>query len=319
VKICLKKLDPEGVARRYKRAVKRRVYKVAVPLSLVHIDGNHKLIRWKIVIHGGIDGFSRYDSFRKIYILLMFTSLLYFILILLTAIRFVTFLVANNNNRADTVLNCFLDSCKKYGLPSRVRVDYGVENYEVCRFMEFSRGVGRGSYIAGRSVHNVRIERLWRDVFEELLIVFYDLFSQMEAASILNVDSEVDIFLLHYIYIPILNSRLLFFQNGWNNHSVRTVNKKPVTLFSPVFLLGEAFQPIDDSGCLTENQAEVSELIRNSKNNVIVEVNSKFSGEVLVVLQALFPIVTEFDGNYCVDLFKKMKQVCHILINNVQP
>ena len=25
----------------------------------MHIDGNHKLIRWGFVIHGGIDGFSR--------------------------------------------------------------------------------------------------------------------------------------------------------------------------------------------------------------------------------------------------------------------
>ena len=24
-----------------------------------HIDGHHKLIRWRFVIHGGIDGFSR--------------------------------------------------------------------------------------------------------------------------------------------------------------------------------------------------------------------------------------------------------------------
>ena len=24
-----------------------------------HLDGNHKLISWRIVIHGGIDGFSR--------------------------------------------------------------------------------------------------------------------------------------------------------------------------------------------------------------------------------------------------------------------
>ena len=35
------------------------IYSVDGPNSLWHIHGNHKLIRWKVVIHGGIDGHSR--------------------------------------------------------------------------------------------------------------------------------------------------------------------------------------------------------------------------------------------------------------------
>ena len=38
----------------------RRVYSVPGPNYLWHIDGNHKLIKYRIVIHGGgIDGSSR--------------------------------------------------------------------------------------------------------------------------------------------------------------------------------------------------------------------------------------------------------------------
>ena len=37
-------------------AIHRRQYRVAAPLSLWHIDGNHKLIRWQFVIHGCIAG-----------------------------------------------------------------------------------------------------------------------------------------------------------------------------------------------------------------------------------------------------------------------
>ena len=40
-------------------AVQRRVYSVPTPNCLWHIDGLHCLIRWCIVLHGGIDGFSR--------------------------------------------------------------------------------------------------------------------------------------------------------------------------------------------------------------------------------------------------------------------
>ena len=34
----------------------RRVYNIPMPNSLWHIDSYHKLIKWRIVIHGGIDG-----------------------------------------------------------------------------------------------------------------------------------------------------------------------------------------------------------------------------------------------------------------------
>ena len=39
------RIDPEGSVLRCLNALQRRVYKVAAPLSLWHIDGNHKLIR----------------------------------------------------------------------------------------------------------------------------------------------------------------------------------------------------------------------------------------------------------------------------------
>ncbi|RXK35329.1 hypothetical protein M231_07432 [Tremella mesenterica] len=41
----------------------RRVYSVPCVNAMWHIDGHHKLIPWKIVIHGGIDGFSRMMSY----------------------------------------------------------------------------------------------------------------------------------------------------------------------------------------------------------------------------------------------------------------
>lgn len=46
IRESLLRIDPAGLAERWRVTVKRRKYKVRYPLSLWHIDGNHKLIRY---------------------------------------------------------------------------------------------------------------------------------------------------------------------------------------------------------------------------------------------------------------------------------
>ena len=78
------------------------------------------LIRWGIVIHRFIDGYSR----------------------LITGLR------ASDNNFTSTVLDLFLHAVNVYGIPSRLRVDHGVENLLVAAWMEENCGARR--YIWGR-------------------------------------------------------------------------------------------------------------------------------------------------------------------------
>ena len=93
-------------------------------------------------------------------------------------------------------------------------------------------GPGRGSYITGRSVHNSRIGRLWRDVYETVLSNFYDLFTDMENAGILDPDNNNDMFCLLAVYQLLINEMLQRFAESWNNHKIRTAaSKTPVQLF----------------------------------------------------------------------------------------
>ena len=119
--------------------------------------------------------------------------------------------------------------CPEWGLPSRVRGDMGVENRDVAHYMlsHIARGPRRG-----RSEHNSRIERLWRDVYKLVLSSFYDLFLSLEACGQLDLDNEGHLFCLHFSYLSIINEVLSKFVLSWNNRKIRTAgNKSPLLLF----------------------------------------------------------------------------------------
>jgi hypothetical protein len=52
----------------------------------------------------------------------------------------------------------------------------GGENVLVADFMINARGVDKNAFRTGKSVHNQRVERLWKDVIERCTITFMDIF-----------------------------------------------------------------------------------------------------------------------------------------------
>ncbi|KAJ3826074.1 hypothetical protein F5880DRAFT_1476957 [Lentinula raphanica] len=86
--------------------------------------------------------------------------------------------------------------------------------------MEHARGSGRGSYIGGRSVHNVRIERLWVDVSNYISQHWNNLFTRLEMDHQLDVSNRNHIWLLQHLFLNIINQSLSFWAEAWNCHRI---------------------------------------------------------------------------------------------------
>ena len=126
---CIHRVDPEGVEERSRKPIKRKVYYSHGPHHDWHMDGNHKLIRWGMVIHGCIDGCSRNIIYLKI----------------------------RDNNLSEVKLEAFLEGVSQYQLPLHVSGDFGGENVLVAKYMIHHRGPGTRAFKTVPSTHNTRI------------------------------------------------------------------------------------------------------------------------------------------------------------------
>ena len=283
IRSILSEIDPVGRALRRRSAIQRRKYNVKAPNHLWHIDGNHKLVNWRFVIHGCTDGYS----------------------------RAIVYLKCATNNLACTGLEFFIKGTHDFGIPLCVRGDHGVENVDVARFMVENRGDNRGSFIAGRSVHNVRIERLWREMNRVVIAFYKDIFHFLEDSCLLDSNSELDLFALHYIYQPRINASLDQFVEQWNFHGIRTAGyQSPMALWHAGTLctMDDAVLDCEPEAYGIDFESSISEV--DDDGDVIVPENEvRLNEQEMAVLLTHVPDPLEDDGNSGIDLFIRVCDV----------
>ncbi|XP_041823365.1 uncharacterized protein LOC121629368 isoform X3 [Melanotaenia boesemani] len=93
----------------------------------------------------------------------------------------------------------------------------------------------------------IRIERLWRDVYENVLDLFYTMFTQLEIQGLLNPGEEIDLFALHRCFLHHIQHHLQAFKEAWNQHGLRTENNcSPLQLWSLYRKEGHDFSQVPD-------------------------------------------------------------------------
>ena len=222
----VERVDAAGKEERKMKRIERRVYAVGGPMHLWHVDGHHKLIKYGIVTMAAIDGFSRY----------------------------IPYINAVTNNRSTTALSLFERGTQKWGLPERVRGDRGGENVLIADHMIHHRGANRGSYLAGPSRFNTRIERLWKDAHNHTIKFYKHIFEALERDG-MDTENDVHMFVLQHVFLNRINESLQEFRRSWNRHPLRTEhNFTPKQLMRLYANLQAAPLHVDEGGYGAEGE-----------------------------------------------------------------
>ena len=93
-----------------------------------------------------------------------------------------------------------------------------------------------------------RIERLWRDVFENCLLLYYNIFYFLEDNGVLELDSDIQLFCLQYVYVPRIQKSLDDFRIAWNHHTLTSAGSySPLQLWTLGMFHNQGYSVVDET------------------------------------------------------------------------
>lgn len=194
----LRELDPQGVADRSKKRLRRRSYIVPGPDFIWHLDGYDKLKPYGFSIHGCIDGFSR---------------------------RLIWLEVGSTNKKPEVIAKYFITAAKQLNrVPMRIRSDDGTENSVIeamqiaLRTAQSDEFAGENSFIIGTSTANQKIECFWSQLTKDRPMWWRQFFKEMADLGYIDNGNVLIQQCLRYSFLKLIRSELEELFIRWNQH-----------------------------------------------------------------------------------------------------
>ena len=100
------------------------------------------------------------------------------------------------------------------------------------------------------------------------------LFTELEHEGVLRPDNDVDLFALHFLFIPRINASLTTFRSAWNNHPLSTENSfSPIQLYTAYSMGSQLFdETVDPTTYGTDSRDSVNGDEQSNVDSNVVQV-----------------------------------------------
>ena len=198
IRLMLTILDPAGVASRAARRLRRREYYAKGPNFIWHLDSYDKIKRYGFCINGCIDGLSRKILWLNVY---------------------------RTSSDPKVIAGYFTDAIQTTGgTATLIRGDHGTENCYVKVIQELLLNdrvlAEQQVYLSGPSTANQRIESFWGQLRRECMEFWMETFRNLQDSGSF-VGDFMDINILQFAFMAIIQDELDRVTSVWNNHIIR--------------------------------------------------------------------------------------------------
>ena len=197
--------DPDGIALRKGRRLKRRKYYAIGPNYIWHADGYDKQKPFGFCIHGAIYGYSRKILWLE---------------------------VSSSNKNPSLIARYYLDVLDELGLAPRIlRCDFGPENSTLALLHPFFRHravdplAGLNSFMYGKSVSNQQIESCWGTMRRQGLHWWIDFFKDLRDTGVFQDINPLHVECVRCCFMDLIQAELDRMAKNWNLHAIRAQKK----------------------------------------------------------------------------------------------